>query len=113
MSSESSDSNESQWVYRLLAIGALSLLVVGTVVYHYLEGWSWVDSFYFCTVAVTTVGFGDLHPTSDASKLFTVFYIFAGISLVGAFLNQRLKRHGWVARRAQRRESEHEESGSE
>ena len=113
MSSGTADPQDARWVYRLLAAGALSLLVVGTVVYHFLERWSWVDSFYFCTVAVTTVGFGDLHPTSDESKLFTVFYIVTGISIVGAFLNERLKRHGLVARKARRRESEREESESE
>ena len=80
-------------------IGGLSLLAlaVGTVVYRILEDWSWVDSFYFSAVALTTVGFGDLSPTTDASKLFTVFYIFSGISLIGALLNEFMKRH---ARRA-------------
>ncbi|MBG7606174.1 MAG: two pore domain potassium channel family protein [Actinobacteria bacterium] len=43
--------------------------------YRILEDRSWVDSFCSCTVAVTTVGFGDLTPSTDASKLFTVFYI--------------------------------------
>jgi hypothetical protein len=62
---------------------------VGTVVYHLLEGWSWVDSLYFCTACVTTVGFGDLTPTSDAARLFTVVYIFAGIAVIGTFLDAR------------------------
>ena len=76
-------------------IGGLSLLAlaIGTVVYRILEDWSWVDSFYFSAVALTTVGFGDLSPTTDASKLFTVFYIFSGISLIGALLNEFMKRH--------------------
>lgn len=78
----------------ILASAALSVLVAGTIVYRVLEGWSWVDSFYFCTVAVTTVGFGDLTPTTDASKLFTVLYIFSGVAVVGLFLNERLKQHG-------------------
>ena len=68
------------------------LLVIATVVYHWLEGWSWVDSFYFSVVAVTTVGFGDFAPTTDASKLFAVFYILIGISLIAAALNGRLRR---------------------
>ena len=55
---------------------AVVLIAFATVVYHSLEEWSWVDLFYFSTVAVTTVGFGDLVPTCDASKLFTVFYVF-------------------------------------
>ena len=47
--------------------------------------------FYFSVVAVTTVGFGDFSPPSDVPKLFTVFYILAGISLIATFLNVRLK----------------------
>lgn len=70
---------------------ALGTLLLGTVVYHILEDWTWVDSFYFSAVAVTTVGFGDLTPTSDASKLFTVFYIFSGITIVTVWLNSRFK----------------------
>jgi len=76
------------------------VLGLGTVVYRILEDWSWVDAFYFSSVTLTTVGFGDLTPTTTASKLFTVFYIFTGISLIGALLNQFLKRH---ARRASER----------
>ena len=76
---------------RILGASALSVLTVGTVVYHLLEDWSWVDSFYFSAVAVTTVGFGDLSPTTDISKLFTVFYIFSGIAIVTMWLNTKLK----------------------
>lgn len=75
-------------------LGSLALLVlaVGTVAYRLLEDWSWVDAFYFSTVAVTTVGFGDLAPSTDASKLFTVFYIFSGIAIISLWLNDRLRR---------------------
>ena len=59
-----------------------SLIVVGTVAYHLLEGWSWVDSIYFTTATLTTVGFGDIHPTHDASKLFTVVFVLSGVSFV-------------------------------
>lgn len=54
--------------------------------------WSWVDAFYFSAVAVTTVGFGDLAPSTDASKLFTVLYIFSGVAIITLFLNDRLRR---------------------
>ena len=69
-------------IYEWLAGGALALVGLGTVVYRLLEDWSWVDAFYFSVVAVTTVGFGDLTPTRDASKLFSVVYIVVGVSLV-------------------------------
>ena len=79
-------------IYRYLAISALALLGIGTIVYQILEDWSWVDSLYFSTVAVTTVGFGDLTPSTDASKLFTVFYILSGLSVVTTYLNARTRR---------------------
>jgi voltage-gated potassium channel Kch len=79
--------------FRYIAGLALLVLGTGTVVYHYVEDWSWVDSFYFSSVTLTTVGFGDFVPTTDASKLFTVFYIFSGISIVGAALSAFLKLH--------------------
>jgi len=61
---------------------AVLLVVIGATAYHFIEGWSWVDSTYFAATTLTTVGFGDLHPTHDASKIFTVFYVFAGVSVV-------------------------------
>ena len=79
--------------FRYIAGLAVLVLATGTVVYHYVEDCSWVDSVYFSSVALTTVGFGDFVPTTDASKIFTVFYIFSGIAIVGAALNAFLKLH--------------------
>jgi hypothetical protein len=87
------------WCRRITGL-ALLVLAVGTIAYRLLEDWSWVAAFYFSAVAVTTVGFGDLAPSTDASKLFTVFYIFSGIAIITLWLNDRLKRRG---RRAGRR----------
>jgi voltage-gated potassium channel len=42
---------------------------------------------------VTTVGFGDLVPTTNSAKLFTVFYVIGGIGIVTSFINERLQRH--------------------
>ena len=88
-----------QNAYKVIAASAFGLIAVGTVVYRLLENWSWVDALYFSVVAVTTVGFGDLTPTTDASKLFTVVYILAGIGLITTYLNLRLRRR--AARRQQ------------
>ena len=87
---DSHDQNER--IYKYLAVSAIALVTVATVVYRVVEDWSWVDSVYFSVVAATTVGFGDLSPTTDVSKLFTVFYILAGISLITTYLNVRLRR---------------------
>lgn len=93
-------------LYRILALLAAILLSIGTVFYRIIEGWSWVDSFYFSSVAVTTVGFGDLVPTSDVSKLFTVFYILSGVAIITSFLNARFRRHARAIRQRQARDPE-------
>ena len=95
---------------RVLGVLGLFALGVGTVVYRILEDWSWVDSFYFSAVALTTVGFGDLAPSTDAAKLFTVVYIFSGVSLIGAMLNEFMKRH---ARRLNARTARHQQGDSD
>ena len=86
-------SDVEQYAFRLLSMAAVLLLAVGTVVYRIVEGWGWIDSFYFSAIAVTTVGFGDLAPTSGGAKVFTVFYVLSGIAIITSFLNVRLKRH--------------------
>ncbi len=64
------------------AISSLvSLVAIGTVVYKYLEDWTWVQSFYFSVVTLCTVGYGDFHPTTDGSRLFTAFYILLGVAI--------------------------------
>jgi len=54
----------------------------------FLEGWSPIDALYFSVVTLATVGFGDLHPTTDAAKLFTVIYILSGLGIIAGFLSE-------------------------
>jgi len=68
------------------ASSLLGLIFAGTVVFRILEGWTWIQSFYFSVVTLTTVGYGDIHPTTDATRLFTAIFILAGVGLVLASL---------------------------
>lgn len=77
---------------KALVIAALLIIASGTIVYSALEGWSLLDALYFSVVTLATVGFGDLHPTTDVGKLFTVFYILSGIGILAAFVSE-LARH--------------------
>lgn len=65
----------------VIATALGGLLVVGTFSYHYLEGWDWNESFYFTVCTLTTIGYGDLHPTTDASRLFTAIFALAGVGV--------------------------------
>ena len=60
----------------------LAYHAVGILVYGHLEDWGPLDTSYFLTVTATTVGYGDLTPSSDAGKAFTVVYALLGVFLV-------------------------------
>jgi hypothetical protein len=77
---------------KVIAFSALATLATGTLAYSLLEGWSLVDSLYFSVVTLATVGFGDLTPTTDLAKLFTVGYIITGIGILAAFASELAKR---------------------
>lgn len=70
----------------LMIIAGL-ILLTGTIFYSQIEKWSLTDSFYFSVTTLTTVGYGDLYPTTDASKIFTAFYILAGVGILLGFVN--------------------------
>ena len=67
---------------------ALATLLTGTVVYHWLEGWSFLDSLYFCTITLATVGYGDLAPTTPEAKAFTIFYVINGVVILLALFDR-------------------------
>ncbi|MFY9911925.1 MAG: potassium channel protein [Candidatus Sulfotelmatobacter sp.] len=68
----------------LRIIGALLLLVVaaGTAGFHFLEGWPWFDGFYMVVTTLTTIGYQEVHPLSHAGRVFNVFVILVGVSLL-------------------------------
>ena len=73
--------------FRTLVYLVVITLLGGTIFYSTVEGWSIVDAFYFSVTTLTTVGLGDLTPQTTIGKLFTVIYIFAGLSLVLGFID--------------------------
>ncbi len=73
--------------YRQLLIITTLIIGIGTVSYHFLEGWSWIDSLYFSVITLTTIGYGDYSPPTDTGKLFTIVYILAGVGVILGFIN--------------------------
>jgi voltage-gated potassium channel len=74
--------------FRALAFLAAVALTTGTVFYWLVEGWRLVDSLYFSAATLTTVGYGDFSPQTDAGKLFTVVYVLVGVGVMLAFITR-------------------------
>ena len=56
--------------------------------YRFVEDLVWVDSIYFSVITLTTVGYGDFSPTTTTGKVFTIFYVLAGIGIFVAVITE-------------------------
>jgi voltage-gated potassium channel len=82
--------------FRALFYWVIGILLLGTWFYAKVEGWRALDSLYFTVTTLTTVGYGDFYPKTDAGKLFTIFYIFVGIGLLSGFIILLGERSGLI-----------------
>jgi hypothetical protein len=74
--------------FRAMAVLLVALMAGGTMFYHQAEHWSILDSLYFCVMTISTVGYGDLAPTREISKVFTIGYAILGIGLFASFVGK-------------------------
>ncbi len=63
------------------------LLGSGTTLFKLLEGWDWIDAFYFTGSTMLTIGYGDLVPTTPAAKVLTVIYAIMAVGTALYSLN--------------------------
>src|ERR671912_560973 len=68
-----------------LALLTVIAIATGTGFYSVVEGLRFVDAFYFSVITLTTVGYGDFAPETDAGKVFTAVYVLVGIGILLAF----------------------------
>jgi hypothetical protein len=64
------------------------LILFGAIVVGVIEGWTMIESTYWAVVTLTTVGFGDYHPTQKASTWFCIFYLPCSLFFMSFFLAQ-------------------------
>ncbi|HEY3318737.1 MAG TPA: potassium channel protein [Coriobacteriia bacterium] len=68
----------------LIAIALLSaVLLVGTLGYVLIEHWRLLDAVYMTVITIGTVGFREVHPLSDAGRVFTIALILLGVGAIG------------------------------
>ncbi|KAL7510447.1 hypothetical protein ACHAXN_007565 [Cyclotella atomus] len=84
-----SDVNDAAYELTLRECLLLTLVLLGcgAIAYSYVfERWSILDSLYFTTVALTTVGYGDITPTTRSGRLFASIFAMGGIVILGLAL---------------------------
>ena len=65
-----------------IALALALLTAAGTVGFHHIEGWTYFDGFYMVLTTITTIGYGEVYPLSQAGRWFNVFVIITGVSLL-------------------------------
>ena len=73
--------------FRKLGLVVFALLLSGTLFYHLVEGWRYVDALYFSVSTLTTVG-TPIMPVHDVSKIFTIVYLLVGIGVMLSFITR-------------------------
>lgn len=66
----------------MLTWAIVLLTFVGTAGFHYIEHWSWFDSFYMVVITLSTVGYQEVRPLSTAGRAFDIVLITSGVVLV-------------------------------
>lgn len=65
-------------IYIAIAL-MLSVLMSGTIGYHFISELSWLNSIYMTIITVTTVGFNEVGPLETEGKIFTIFLIISSL----------------------------------
>ncbi|XP_038844179.1 potassium channel subfamily K member 13-like [Salvelinus namaycush] len=82
--------------YVMLILGVASVLIAcsASSLYCSMEDWSYMDSLYFCFVAFSTIGFGDLvssqrerYEAQDAYRLGNCLFILMGVCCIYSLFN--------------------------
>ena len=68
---------------KIILYAFVFLLAFGVIGYMILLKVSFVDALYMTVITISTVGFGEVGTSSDASELFSILMIFLGVGIVG------------------------------
>ena len=68
-----------------ILIAAIIIIVIiasGTIFYKFNEHMAWLDAFYLTAMTIITIGYSDFHPSSNLSKIVTIFYSLISVPTI-------------------------------
>ena len=68
------------WVLPVMALSAV--ILSGAIGYRITEGWDWGDCLWMVLITISTIGYGEVEPLSQAGRLVTVLIIAGGLLVV-------------------------------
>ena len=71
-----------------LVLSVVLVIASGTVFFKLVEGWTWLDAYFFTVVTISTVGYGSLVPATAAGKIGTTVFIFVGLGVFAVAIQQ-------------------------
>jgi voltage-gated potassium channel len=66
----------------------VGVFFTGTFWFWLVEKWSLLDAAYMTMITLSSVGFGEIHPLSPRSRLFTIVLIMMGLITIGYLINR-------------------------
>jgi voltage-gated potassium channel len=66
----------------LIAVAIAGSLAIGTAGYMVIDGYPAFDAFYMAVITITTVGYSEIRPLSQAGRLFNSFLLLFGVSIL-------------------------------
>jgi voltage-gated potassium channel len=79
---------------KIIFTAALLVLTSGTIFFHYVEKWDWLDSYYYTVVTLATVGYGDFVPKTGLGRFAATILIFIGVGIIALFIQTVVKKRG-------------------
>ncbi|KAK9718830.1 Potassium channel, variant 2 [Basidiobolus ranarum] len=71
--------NEMKKQLFFASCSAILFWVLGAAIFCITEHWSYIKALYFCFVAFTTIGYGDVIPMSPVGAPIFIVYVFLGV----------------------------------
>jgi voltage-gated potassium channel len=78
--------NDSKRNLILAGIYLLGIIVIGIIGFMMIDDFSFVNAMYMTVITMSTVGFREAQPLSDAGKLFTSFLILGSLGVLTYFI---------------------------